>query len=87
MLADQLKQFGDTERQTRLNDMKQKLAQEVAAGKITQAQMDTMAEKMSSAPTHTSGKPFIGGFIRGGHREFKNKTNNTTATPSTTQVQ
>ncbi len=55
-----LKAFFQAEQQARLADLKSKLTADVASGKITQSQMDTMLQKMGShagmhGPHHTRG--------------------------------
>jgi LysM repeat protein len=79
---DQLNQYFATDRQNMINKMKEELTKKVQEGKITQTQMDERIQKISSNPT----KPFMGGFMKGGRHEFKNKANITTATPSTSHV-
>lgn len=67
--ADQLNQYFADQRTAMISNLKTKLAAEVASGKITQAQMDAMVEKMSSAPTGTPGQKPAGNngrFGKGG---------------------
>jgi hypothetical protein len=76
----------DTQRQNRLTAVKAKLSQKVTDGKITQAQMDEMIQKVLSASTSKLDIPFIGRFIKDSHHVVKRKNSSTTNLSNTTNT-
>lgn len=75
---EQLDQFFASERQNRLNRLKEELSKKVQEGKMTKAQMDVIVQRMTNAPTT---KVFNGGFRKGNQHTVKGISRNSTTLP------